>query len=302
MANKNSLFLLSVLVYSDMFDFPLTKDEIWEHLPAGRHLDYATFLSCLQTSGYWQEKRGYFYLKGRESVIQKREKRALISRQKLKRAQKAAGILSLVPSVRLVALTGSVAARNASENDDIDLLLVTGKNTLWLTRFLALSLLSLNGLRRKKGVKDVKDKVCLNIIMEEDSLAWPLGKRGLYAAWEISQVLPLFERIDAYQKFMSANSWFRDFLPNAKQKKTKNMQAKKDSKFMLFLMKCLGFLNTFLGVLQKQIMRKKITNETISDQFLAFHPVDLSKLLANRFRSKMAILTKDKRLSILPRI
>src|SRR3989344_8169404 len=97
-------------------------------------------------------------------------------------------LLSLVPPVKLVGLSGSVAMLNADEDHDIDLFIITAKNRLWTGRFIILILAQLLGLRRRRedntgkdehvaggnpltdsGVQ-YKNKVCLNLFFDEKNL------------------------------------------------------------------------------------------------------------------------------------
>ena len=97
---------------------------------------------------------------------------------------------------------------NAVENDDIDLMIITAANRLWLTRLLA-SLLLFPWLRRGRKIHN---RVCLNLWLDESALA--LTQRNLYIAHEICQAKPVFERNKTYQKFIAANLWYKKFLPN----------------------------------------------------------------------------------------
>ena len=69
---------------------------------------------------------------GRKSIT--RIKREQISKKKLQIARKAAKILGKISTVRFVGVTGALAMFNANIDSDIDLLIITSKNRLWLTR------------------------------------------------------------------------------------------------------------------------------------------------------------------------
>ena len=117
-------------------------------------------------------------------------------------------IFRFIPWVKLVALTGARAMNNASANDDIDLMIITSKNRLWLTRLL-LSILLFPWLRR---AKKISRRLCLNLWLDESALA--IKTRNLYTAHEICQLKPLYNCEATYQKFISANLWVKTYLAN----------------------------------------------------------------------------------------
>jgi hypothetical protein len=117
-------------------------------------------------------------------------------------------IFRLIPWVKLVALTGARAMNNASLADDIDLMIITAENRLWLTRLLLVILL-FPWLRR--GQK-ISRRLCLNLWLDESALS--LKQQNLYTAHEICQLKPLYNRDQTYQKFINANLWVKTFLAN----------------------------------------------------------------------------------------
>jgi len=99
---------------------------------------------------------------------------------------------------------------NSEEGDDIDLMIVTSPQRLWLTRGLVVVFLLLTGQYRRP--EKIKDKVCPNLMFSEEVLEFP--DHDLFTAHEIVQMLPIYDRLNTYQKFLQANSWIKDFLPN----------------------------------------------------------------------------------------
>lgn len=110
----------------------------------------------------------------------------------------------------MIALSGARAMNNASLADDIDLMIITAENRLWLTRLLV-SFLLFPWLRR--GQK-ISRRLCLNLWLDESALV--IKTQNLYTAHEICQLKPLYNRDQTYQKFISANLWYKQFLPNWK--------------------------------------------------------------------------------------
>jgi hypothetical protein len=104
---------------------------------------------------------------------------------------------------------------DADKEDDIDFFIITKKDTLFKTRLLVLLALQLLGLRRKRLEKNPADKICVNFLIDETKLSFSKDKRDIYTAHEILQIKPLFFRDNIYSRFLKANTWVYNFLPNA---------------------------------------------------------------------------------------
>ena len=197
--------MFKTIAYADIFDYPLTDQEIDRWLIKG------------DTSGSDPEvvKTDHFYhLKGRQKIITLRRQRQRFSGLKWPRVRGVTKILSLVPTIKLVAVTGALAMNNSDKDDDIDLMIVTSKNRLWLTRLLASILLFPHLRGGRMDSSKVANKLCLNLWLDETTLA--IKRRNLYIAHEICQAKPVFDRDNTYQKFIAANLWYKKFLPNWK--------------------------------------------------------------------------------------
>ena len=114
----------------------------------------------------------------------------------------------------MVGVTGAQAMNNSDQDDDIDLLIVASRNRLWLTRLFSVLLVEVVAKRRRPGDRKVKDKICLNMFLDEDHLGIPKSERNLYSAHEVAQLKPLWNRGGTYLRFINANHWTGKFLPN----------------------------------------------------------------------------------------
>ena len=204
--------ILQTLAYADVFGYPLKEKEIRKFL-----------ISQVLTEGQiWPKlsqvahKNGFFFLKDRGRIVALRQKREKWSQEKIRIAQKVSQWLKIIPTIKMVAVTGALAMENAAKEDDIDLLIITAKKRLWLTRLLTVFLVELVARRRYPHDKKVKDKICLNMFLDEEHLAVPLKERDLFTAHEVCQLKPLWGRDKTYQKFIQKNPWVKDFLPNWK--------------------------------------------------------------------------------------
>ncbi len=248
--------------YHNFFDYPLNFSEIvrWK---AGEisnsylEIDY---------------NNGFYFIKGREGLIYKRALRERISQKKYLIAQKASKLISGIPAVKMIGVTGSLAMGNATKESDIDLMIITKKGKLWTTRIAVYILLKISGFSvRRPGETNQKNKLCLNIWLDESDMAWPIKARNVYTAHEILQTIPIVNKGKSYERFLFRNKWALRYWPNAQKIKV----TKKSSKYTK--LRNLNLINKLAYNLQYLYLKPKLTREEVGITKAIFHPRDLSK-------------------------
>lgn len=269
------------LLYHDIFDYPLTSVELIRWQP-GKKVKVFELGNLL-----FKHKSGHFYLDGREGIVLRRLMRQRASDKKMRLAKKAVKLLSFVPTVKMVAVTGALAMKNTDEISDIDLFVITKKNSLWITRAISLALLKLFSFPvRRFGEKEEKDKLCLNIWLDETDLCWK--KRNIYTAHEIAQTTPLFNKEKTFESFVKKNLWVKDYWPNALRIRKSGPKAKETSSSKV-LSRFICLFEKSARKLQYLYMRKKITKETVTKTKALFHPVDWSEYVLTKLEGKLQI-------------
>lgn len=273
--------IIKTLSYADVFEYPLTASEIWRFLISStvysqKQIDKALLDISLEG--------GYYYLKGRRSIIHKRRKREKESQKKLEIAKRISLTLSIIPSVNLVGASGNLAMRNARKSDDIDFFIVAKENTLFVTRIFVVLLLKLLGRHRGKFSKNISDKICINMLVDENSLTIPPNRQNLYTAHEVVQMLPLFERTNTYKKFIAANKWVGKFLPNSISREINLRRKQNNANFTIFSLSLFEFLAKKLQLLY---MRNSRSTEYVSDTMLAFHPKDYTNKVLHLYEERI---------------
>lgn len=291
--------ILQTLAYADIFDYPLTGHEVWDYLIGGTKVESKVVqeqLGILADLKRICADGEFYFLKGRNESVEMRKKREGWSKNKWEIAQRTAGKLRIIPTVKMVGITGALAMNNCEEKDDIDLLIVASENCLWLTRLLILLISPILGIRRRKS-KDivVKDKICFNLFLEENHLK--IEPENLFLAHEIVQVKPILDKDQTYRKFMEENSWVKEYLPNAK--KSYDVQctmynSQKRNLISQYLNLLISFLNTLAFKLQYLYMKPKMTIEKVSLHQAFFHPKDISEKIEKEYKSKLLSLGLDK--------
>lgn len=200
--------ILRTVLYADVFSFPLTIAEIHHFLIADAPVSLAAVEETLARSARLREMLvcvdGVFMPAGREGLAAVRRAREAASERLWMQAQRYGVWLGRLPFVRMVALTGALAVRNAVDDDDIDYLIVTTDRRVWLAR--ALSILIVR-LARLRGVV-----LCPNYVLAESALRQE--RQDIFMAHELAQMIPLYGR-DRYVRMRADNLWSQRMLPNA---------------------------------------------------------------------------------------
>ncbi len=125
-------------------------------------------------------------------------------------------ILKWLPFVRFVGITGATAMTGYIPHDDVDLFIITKKDTLWTTRFFVVVLAKLLGIYGGVGV-------CLNLFFDEIDLTIPKIKQNSYIAHEILQMKPVIDKDNTYRILIEANTWIFSYFPNAQSRNAKRI-------------------------------------------------------------------------------
>jgi hypothetical protein len=303
--------ILQTLAYADVFSFPLASREVWFYLISKDKTSQTQVQESLRNllskpNSPIRQQGGFFYLVDMGHLIEKRRKQEKTAVQKNLVVQKALLALKMIPSVALVGLTGKTALGIADPDEDVDLLIVARKGTLWWTRLLATVALDLLGMRRKPGPGPIKDRICLNMFLDESALDLPKRERDLYAAHEVIQMQPVLDRGSVYQRFLKANRWVEEYLVNGyesrirkEEKRARNQEGGSESllKSSLFLV-----LNSFFRVIeplarsaQLCYMHSRVTNEVLTKEMIRFHPQDAREWVIPEYGKRLRKLGLDLR-------
>ncbi|MDP2649615.1 MAG: hypothetical protein Q8P10_02105 [bacterium] len=288
--------ILRTLLYSDIFDYPLKESEIrrlliTEDVKTVRLLGVRLTDELKDLSSLISQKKQFYFLRNRDQIVKKRLEREKESSEKLKIAIKVCSKLSRIPTVQLIAISGGLAMRNSDRSDDIDLFIISSNNKLWITRLLLIIFLKFIGRHRGRQDKNVKDKICLNFLIDESSLSFSKEKQDVYNAHEIVQMLSIFERNNMYNRFIEGNKWVSEYLPNTVKHRTKPNNTQNYTEFLFSVVLCPVLISSVFEQISKNIqlwyMKRYQTNEVITDHMLAFHPIDNRKRVLSLYRKKL---------------
>lgn len=250
------------IIYHSLFNYVLSKEELvrWN---AGKSLSLAS------------TKKKYSLLQKPKKILS--DNLNVINKNKMEIAKNAAVVLSKIPSILFIGVTGSLSMNNAKDESDIDFMVITSANTLWLTRIASLLLLIVAGFKiRRAQNKDEKNKICLNLWLDESSFDLPHMPRNAYTAHEIAQVVVLVNKMKTKERWYLHHRWVSKFWPNAIHfSKTKKEHTRKTSPFMVLLF----VINSVAYFAQYMYMSAKLTRERVSLHYAYFHPFDWGEVV-----------------------
>jgi predicted nucleotidyltransferase len=198
--------ILATLAYFDLFNYPLTRTEIYLFLKKKyNHELFDSSLKSLADDGVIHQFDGFYSLQNDPNLISRRTEGNKKARELIRIAKTVGNILIRFPYVRGVAISGSLSKNFADEYSDIDLFIITAKNRLWIARTIMHCFKKLTFLVNKEHY------FCMNYYVDEQQLE--ICEKNIYTAIEIGTLIPLQGDV-MFERFFAANSWTRDFLPN----------------------------------------------------------------------------------------
>jgi hypothetical protein len=205
--------VMATITYSDLFDFPLEPAEVWRDLIGLTASAVQTHeaVDRLLASGDLARVGSYVVTPARTGLAEIRTVRRDRARRMWPVARRLGACLGQIPFVRMVAVTGSLAAGNPGEDADLDYVIITVPGRLWLVRAMAVTL---GRLVRPIGVK-----LCPNYLLSTRVLE--LDNQDLFTAHELLQAVPIVGGV-TYQEMLARNGWSAHWLPNRFQQATAN--------------------------------------------------------------------------------
>ncbi len=270
--------ILKTLAYSQVFDFPLTVEELYTRqmrsplhetisLLKIKQLVKASLVVVVTTDSL-------IAFKQKNKTIELRKQRLRWSKEKWSEIDEIKKILRFVPFIQEAYITGALAVNNLSSlNDDIDLLIISKKNRLWITRSVAVLFAILKGKYRFHHSKK-QTGWCFNLWLDEAHLELPEERRSLYSAYEVIQSKQF---IGNKNMLLRANAWVKDFLPSM----TPSLQYTpiQDSSSGI-----MTIFNQVLYFFQWQIMKKRHTIEKVGIGYAFFHPRNTQRNVMTEYR------------------
>lgn len=208
--------VLKIVVFFDMFSYPLTAYELWRYLSVPAEFDEAaTTAKELTERSYLESRQGFYFLPGQESLVNVRKQRYHYTNRKLKIARRAVRLFRLLPTVKFAALSNLIGRHNLRDGSDIDIFIIAKENRIWITRLFCAGLMKL--LHQRPTPEKKRDKICLSFYVDSahlDLSAMADGDDDYYFHFWLAGLYPLYDAGAYHHQLMQANSWLKKYLPN----------------------------------------------------------------------------------------
>jgi len=203
--NNSRENILKTLAYFDIFQYPLTKEELFYF--HGEQTERAALNEIIQSLLIDKQvfKLDEFYsLHNNIALAERRRIGNNNAAAEMKNAFKAAKILSRFPYVQGLAISGSLSKNYADEHTDVDFFIITRANRLWIAR-------TLMHLFYKLAYFSGKQRwFCMNYYVDEAGLE--ISEKNIFTAMEIVTLIPM-QGMSTLNDFISSNQWTKTYFP-----------------------------------------------------------------------------------------
>ncbi|MFH1749597.1 MAG: hypothetical protein ABH837_01740 [bacterium] len=172
--NKIQKSVLSTLVFFDIFDRPLTFEELHLYLYKAKASEeiLQKELRELISKGKVGKLGDWYFLPGRLKFLQEYPARLQLTKKLINKVQKKLWYLKNVPFIKMIAIVNSVAFSTVQKDSDIDIFVITSKNRIYTVRFFLIRYLKLLGVYPKTETKqDLAGKVCASYYVDSTHIS-----------------------------------------------------------------------------------------------------------------------------------
>ncbi len=252
---KTSRNILKVLSYFDVFNYPLTREEI--HFFIEQEMDSAQMNSALRqlTIDKYVYSMGEFYsLQDNSLLWERRIKGNRNAEELLKTAYKISRLLYRFPYVRGIGISGSLSKNFADKNSDIDFFVITASNRLWIARTI------LHFLKKLSYIFGRQHWFCMNYFIDEDHLE--IDEKNIYTATELITLIPVCGD-QTFHQFFKANNWASQYYLNYCFKNERFLKSIRESFFKRMFEK---LFNNLVGERMDNLLMKITTKRWIKKE------------------------------------
>jgi len=210
--------ILKVLAYFDVFNYPLTTEEIRSFLLEPNEFTFEKTLHELLEEKIIFKLDIFYSLQNDPLLVERRCKGNKFAAEQMSTAAKAASILSHFPYVRGLAISGSLSKNFADEKADVDFFIITAANRLWIARTI------MHLFKKLSFVAGKENWFCMNYYVDEAMIEIP--EKNIFTAMEIVTLIPMYGQ-KIFPIFYYKNEWTKEYFPS---KTTANCNAMENEK------------------------------------------------------------------------
>lgn len=197
--------ILKVLAYFDIFQYPLSRQEIRKYLGSLQSGDcFDETLDQLVNEGSVFLHKGFYSLHDNFLLAHRRREGNWRAEKLLPKALKAGRFLFRFPFVRGVCISGSLSKNFADDKADIDFFIITKANRLWIARTI------MHLFKKLTFLTGHQHYFCMNYYIDDEALL--INEQNIYTAVEIATLIPVAGK-EINEKFFRVNNWVARFFP-----------------------------------------------------------------------------------------
>ena len=203
---KLEISILKVLVYFDLFRYPLTSNEIRLFLDCpSNETEFREALDDLVNTKKIFRINKFFSLHNDPYLAERRIKGSEKAAVLLLKAERIAAFLYKFPYVRGIGISGSLSKNFADEDADIDYFIITKADRLWIARTF------LHIYMKNPFLKNRRQYYCMNYFVDEADMV--IEEKNIYTATELYTVIPMAGN-GSVKRFFEINTWSHTYFPN----------------------------------------------------------------------------------------
>ncbi len=203
---EEKAFLLA-LSYFDIFNYPLTLEEVVRFSPASINFEITSVIEKLVEQKMIFRFDQFYSQQNDPSLAQRRVSGNLLAKEKMTTAAKFTKIIAAFPFVRAVMLSGSISKGYMDEKSDIDYFIITTPGRLWIVR-------TMLALFRRLILFNSHKNLCTNYFIDSNHLE--IQEKNIFSATELITLKKMHGK-KWINEFCQANTWASSFFPNLVQ-------------------------------------------------------------------------------------
>ena len=300
---EDHISIIKLLLYYDIFDHPLTREEIIMNcnLPE-ESSGKSGIIEDVTAKEFIYRLDGYYSVRNDLSLIEKRRNGSLLATTFLPKAIKMAKFISSFPFIRSVALSGSLSKDYMDDKKDVDYFIIVRPERLWLARTILI-------LYKRIFLLNSYTYFCLNYFIDDEHLE--IEQKNLFTATELFTLIPVTGG-KCIDQLIDANSWVKEYFPRFPIRDIRSVGPEHNG----FLKKMLEWmLNNHLGnSLDKLAMKltikfwKRKYKDDPKDLFhksfrlkrhvAKYHPENFQDLILERYLKRVEDFEQEKQINL----
>src|SRR5574338_596916 len=201
--------IIKTLAYYDIFEYPLTANEIYQNLGINSvsYSDVYTEIQILQSKGLVYKNKDFYLLSNNDYFINRRIAGNNLAEKKLASAYKMTKLIAKFPYVRAILLSGSISKGYMEKDSDVDYFIITNPNRLWVARLLLMAFKKIFLLNSRKIF-------CINYFVDTEKLE--IEEKNIFTATELVTLIPTYGK-ELYDELYNNNiiqKFFEKILNN----------------------------------------------------------------------------------------